>query len=224
MRAATEICAIAFDLDETLCPREQAFWCWVEAECVAVPDHTVDRARVAELDAHGRGPKSVLFDYLAEALSWREPDFASRQLRFIEGCAAALTPDPALLAMLARLGARYPLAVVSNGTGRAQRRKLDKLALGTQFDPVLISEEVGFKKPAREIFDRLLDAWRVPPETILFVGDHPEADVLAARAVGMTPVWISAGRAWPRAESPPISIGSVHQLESLLSSRSTSTA
>lgn len=41
----------------------------------------------------------------------------------------------------------------------------------------------------RAIFHRALDKLRVAPENALFVGDHPDNDILASRAVGMKAVW-----------------------------------
>jgi putative hydrolase of the HAD superfamily len=50
---------------------------------------------------------------------------------------------------------------------------------------LVISAEVGWRKPAPEFFAAVLDATRLPPERILFIGDDPENDLDGARAAGM---------------------------------------
>lgn len=209
---------IAFDLDDTLTQRSAAFSAFLEAECRAFPEHTLERAQVVDLDRGGYGPKEPLLDYLARSLGWRERDFASRHARFRAGVVAALEPDPALQALLARLHARYPLALISNGTSRMQRAKLEKLELSHFFSPVLISEEVGTKKPDRAIFARLLEAWPLAAQSIVFVGDHPTLDVLGARAAGLRPLWLAKGRPWPLEEAPPPAIARLAELEAALAS------
>ncbi|MCC0566490.1 HAD family hydrolase [Brevibacillus borstelensis] len=57
------------------------------------------------------------------------------------------------------------------------------------FDKALISEWEGLQKPDPAIFLRALAKLGVPAEDALFVGDHPENDVRASRAVGMKAVW-----------------------------------
>ena len=47
----------------------------------------------------------------------------------------------------------------------------------------------GIKKPNPQIFKRALDQLYVLPNQSVFVGDHPENDVKAARNVGMTGIW-----------------------------------
>lgn len=208
--------AIGFDLDQTLVPRERAFAGFLQAECANAAGRPLDLARVAALDLRGHGPKEPLLAYLAAALGWPERDHDARHRRFVAGMLAALQPDPRVTALLARLGARFPLALVSNGTSRAQRGKLAKLCLEPYFELVLISEEVGCKKPDPRMFTPLLAAWQLPAAEIAFVGDDPRKDVEGARGVGLTPIWIAEGRAWPLPSPAPSSLESVLALEALL--------
>jgi putative hydrolase of the HAD superfamily len=208
---------VAFDLDHTLIDRDAGFRAFIEAECRGFPEHTLDRARVAELDRGGYGPKVPLLDYLARNLGWTEFDFASRHARFSAGVVAAVEPDPALEALLTRISTRYALAVISNGSSRMQRGKLEKLGIMHVFSPVLISEEVGAKKPDCTIFARLLEAWPIDAQSIVFVGDHPQLDVVGARDAGLRSLWLSNGRPWPLKDAPPpATIGQLSELEAAL--------
>jgi putative hydrolase of the HAD superfamily len=214
-----EIQAIAFDLDNTLVARDRAFWTWIAEECRAAPCHGVDLGRVAELDQSGHGPKEALLAYLAESFTWPESDLAARHRRFVAGTLRGIEPDAAIASLLGRLRRRYRLAVVTNGTSQAQRGKLDRLGISGYFEHVLVSEEVGSKKPEPAIFQRLIEAWPLAPGAIAFVGDDVSKDVLGARAAGLVPVWISRDASWPPGSAPPLQIRDVLELEALLDAR-----
>lgn len=207
--------AIGFDLDHTLHRRDVTFARFLDEACKNLPPDAVDRAEVARLDDRGYGDKRALLAYLAPKLGWSETTYEARYERFVEANLAATQPDTGLLAMLKRLAARYRLGVVSNGRARYQRAKLARLELTPFFDPVVISEEVGDKKPARVTFAQLTHAWALPADTIAFLGDDPTRDVEGARSSGMQALWVSAGR-WPLDTPAPLSIPDVLALEALL--------
>jgi HAD superfamily hydrolase (TIGR01509 family) len=64
---------------------------------------------------------------------------------------------------------------------------LDHFKLSELFDKVLVSSEVGFKKPNPEIFKRAIEFSKLKPEEIIHVGDA-KADVKGALATGITPI------------------------------------
>lgn len=98
--------------------------------------------------------------------------------------------DDALPALEA-LRSRYRLALISNGLGRDQRLKLDRLGLHDYFEVCVISEEVGVTKPEPGIFAHTLEALGVTSEVALHAGDNPHHDVAGARAHGMRGVWVN---------------------------------
>jgi putative hydrolase of the HAD superfamily len=98
---------------------------------------------------------------------------------------AGMEPDPAMAGALARAraaGIRTGLLSNSWGDSGYERERFGEL-----FDAVVISAEVGLRKPDREIFLLAADRIGVPPEECVFVDDllH-NAD--GARAVGMEAV------------------------------------
>lgn len=66
---------------------------------------------------------------------------------------------------------------------------LSKLGLTHFFDSVVISAEVGIKKPDPRIFDSALAQTGMQPKEVVYVGDT-EDDTEAARAAGITPILI----------------------------------
>jgi FMN phosphatase YigB (HAD superfamily) len=59
-------------------------------------------------------------------------------------------------------------------------------------------------KPEPAIFHAALDKAEVAPGAAIHVGDHPDVDAAAARAVGITPVLIDRFRRLPPGAGPRI--------------------
>lgn len=107
--------------------------------------------------------------------------------------------------MLGALERRYRLGLLSNFTdGPAARRILDVVGLPRFFRTVLISGELGYRKPHPLTFEALVQALGVEPGEVLFVGDDPEADVHGALQAGLRPVLTTCARdaAIPSATTP----------------------
>jgi HAD superfamily hydrolase (TIGR01493 family) len=119
--------------------------------------------------------------------------------------ASTVDCPPEYLETLAWARGRYRVALVSNfDHGPTARRILDEQGLAPHFEAVLISAEVGWRKPKPEVFHRVLDQMGVAPERTIFVGDNAEIDVGGAKAVGMTTIWINrTGEAYPEGLPAP---------------------
>ena len=109
----------------------------------------------------------------------------------------------ALLEALRRRGLR--LALVSNTASPEWllRPVLERQGLIDRVDAVVLSSEVGKRKPHPAIFERALAEVGARPEEALFVGDRVEADVLGASRVGMKTVqalWFRADDVPPQVE------------------------
>lgn len=85
----------------------------------------------------------------------------------------------------------YRMAIVSNGCNQEQTAR--RLGIATYFHAIIGSAHVGFKKPAREIFDMALSRLGVGPEQAIMVGDNWEVDVRGAEAAGITGIHIIRG-------------------------------
>lgn len=67
---------------------------------------------------------------------------------------------------------------------------LHDLDLVTRFDFIAASARVGYEKPHAGIFEHALAQADVPAASVIHVGDHLDADVRGARAVGIEGVLI----------------------------------
>jgi len=84
------------------------------------------------------------------------------------------------------------LALLTNGNGRPQRRKIEKFGLGAFFDSILIEGEVGFGKPDRRIYEMALERLAVRPADVWMAGDNLEWDVAQPQKLGIFSIWINA--------------------------------
>lgn len=67
----------------------------------------------------------------------------------------------------------------------------DALGITKYFDRLVISGQVGYDKPRKEIFDIVKSFY--PDEKFIMVGDNPVADILGGNSAGMTTVLVHRG-------------------------------
>ncbi|MFP6655781.1 MAG: HAD family hydrolase [Myxococcota bacterium] len=104
-------------------------------------------------------------------------------------------------AVLASLALDYSLALCSNFShAPTVHAILEEAGFAEHLTTVLISDEVGIRKPRREIFDQLRESMGCDAREILHVGDHLQADVGGAAAVGIRTVWLTRCVRDPEAE------------------------
>jgi putative hydrolase of the HAD superfamily len=97
-------------------------------------------------------------------------------------------PFPDVLPTLRSLLERgKTLAVVSNWDP-ALSTLLAELGLAEFFTFILPSAEIGVEKPDARIFKLALQRLGLRPQEAVHIGDKYEADVVGARAVGITPI------------------------------------
>ena len=64
----------------------------------------------------------------------------------------------------------FEVGIITNGSTQRQKAKIINTNLNNYFDTIIISEEVGFSKPDKRIFELALNKLNVQSENILFVG------------------------------------------------------
>ena len=195
VRAAGEA-EIRYYVSHALRGRDHDSWLVLLRECAEIMG---DAAR-----AHGGVcdlPIETLMEILREAIRFR------------------LFPDTRdALEELHALG--VPLGVLSNWDYHLPHH-LEEIGLRHYFHFVQSSSQVGYEKPAPQLFAHGLELARtvVPnlaPGACLYVGDHYEKDVRGARSVGMRPIWIVRDeRALPPDDNVTI-IRSLREISSLI--------
>ena len=86
----------------------------------------------------------------------------------------------------------YRLAIISNfDYAPTARMLIEKFGFGELFESIIISEDVGWRKPKDIIFKRSLTELGIGASEALFTGDNYDADIIGASGVGMDGVWIN---------------------------------
>lgn len=99
---------------------------------------------------------------------------------------------PGTIEMLRALKDAYRLGLLSNFTHPpAIREIIDSLGLTPHFDVVLISGELGYRKPHPLVFRLLIEQLGVKRSQILYIGDDPEPDIVGAMRAGIRPLWFT---------------------------------
>ncbi|WP_449540488.1 HAD family hydrolase [Ferdinandcohnia sp. Marseille-Q9671] len=86
------------------------------------------------------------------------------------------------------------VAIITNGSTQRQKAKIMNTHLDGIFDTIIISEEVGFSKPDKRIFELALNKLNVQPETALFVGDDLEKDIGGCQNANIKGIWFNPNK------------------------------
>ena len=123
-------------------------------------------------------------------------------------------PDaPEAIFQLKKLG--YSIAIITNGATDHQKQKIKLCGIHNHIDFALISEEVGIRKPSKEIFEKAMSIAKVKPENTLMVGDSWDSDILGAQAAKIQPIWINRGR---HQNYSPLDVMEIKHIKQLLNS------
>lgn len=102
-----------------------------------------------------------------------------------------LQPDKKLAKVIHKLGKRYRLFIITNGSGKQVERKLAAIGLDYHdFDPRIYCYDLGWAKPEPAPFLCAIESLKLEPSEIVYVGDRVEIDIEGARAVGMRTILI----------------------------------
>lgn len=163
---------------------EALVWSWQEAERI----RAVDYREVGAPERFG-----LLFRRLELDPARIPPEALDALLETHARCLAQAAEFPsAHRDLVARLSPRYRLGIVSNfDYAPTARRILDRERIAGFFETVVVSADVGWRKPKATIFEAALSRLGIGPRDALFVGDRAEIDVLGAKQVGMAAAWLN---------------------------------
>lgn len=117
--------------------------------------------------------------------------------------ALCLECAPPVRGMLAHLKKQYRIGLVSNFDDTdTVYQVLKREGVAPYFDTVIISSEVGIRKPRPEIFLAACEKIGAAPAACLFIGDNFENDVIGAKQLGMDVAWVNPIGLPPPAEDP----------------------
>jgi HAD superfamily hydrolase (TIGR01662 family) len=101
--------------------------------------------------------------------------------------------DPEAIPLLEQLLlSGYRLGLISNASySRDVYMQLKTHQLLPYFEQILVSADVGYRKPHPLIFRKALNFFKVEANQAVMVGDTLNADIIGSRHVGMKNIWIA---------------------------------
>jgi putative hydrolase of the HAD superfamily len=220
-------CAVGFDIDHTLCidnKLERVAFLNLLGPIAAdggtvgsVEAETLDIDRLLTRSRNGECGIDEAVERFADTHGARTPgSYAALYRRIaLDLVDTFIVPDPAASATLAHLREEgVAVGLLSNGWNPLQAAKARRCGFVGQ---VLVSSDLGVRKPQREAFAALTDALGVDAGRCYYVGDDPYADVEGAARAGLLAVWLnSADRAYPAdLPSPPLVITRLQDIVAL---------
>lgn len=204
--------AILFDMDDTILAYSQNS----EQSWLAVSERFAERYSTHAPESVARAIKASSTEYwrdaerhrtgrlnmdmtrqqiIADTLTGLGIDDQSLALEMALAYAAhredAITPFPGALDTLRELRKHHVrLALLTNGSAIIQRRRIEKHALASYFDYILIEGEFGIGKPDRRVYLHALEQLGVAPSEAWMVGDNLEWEVALPQQLGMFAVWL----------------------------------
>jgi len=119
----------------------------------------------------------------------------SAEIRSLDESVRAWPPFPDTVPALRELQKRYKLAVISNIDDDlfAETRK----HLGVEFDGVITAEQARSYKPSTNNFQMALRRLELSPDRLLHAAQSRYHDVVPARSLGISTVWVNRKSARP---------------------------
>ncbi len=85
------------------------------------------------------------------------------------------------------------VALISNFThAPVIYKSLRKMGISEFFDVVVVSEEVGWRKPSAKIFQTALNKLQIESFDAVYIGDSPIEDIKGAKEVGLKTVFVAS--------------------------------
>jgi putative hydrolase of the HAD superfamily len=98
------------------------------------------------------------------------------------------------LEIISKIKSLFKIGIITNGLTMVQKSKICQTQLDKFFDIVIISDEVGVKKPDKRIFDIALQRLNVTPEKALYVGDNIVNDIMGCQNASIRGIWFNPKR------------------------------
>jgi HAD superfamily hydrolase (TIGR01509 family) len=93
--------------------------------------------------------------------------------------------------LLVEASAKMKVGLISNFThAPVIHKSLRKVGIHQYFNAIVVSDEVGCRKPCPDIFQEVLQRLQVKAEDAVFVGDSPIEDIKGAQKAGLKTVFV----------------------------------
>ncbi|RAN78430.1 HAD family hydrolase [Bacillus sp. SRB_331] len=213
-----------FDLDDTLLDRDKAvdnlFLLVLEKRYEDVSDtvknNMLQKFKEYDKREYGISDKTIVLESLFDefAPKYRLPRNYIQDF-WNENFPKCFSIDQNTILFLNHIKRHFKVGIITNGSTQRQKAKIMNTGLNEYFDTIIISEEVGFSKPDKRIFELALNKLNVQSEDVLFVGDDLEKDIAGCQNANIKGIWFNPHGIMNKTEIKPYS--EIDTFDSLLS-------
>jgi HAD superfamily hydrolase (TIGR01549 family) len=206
--------AILFDLDDTLFDRQRAQLMILDVIAREFYDVFASIDRQAMVDAFLESDRLTILEFYGDIYTIQNTRTRRAQVfldllgldgahadaiaeLYVEVYPRSDAPVDGAVAVVETLAPKFQLGIVSNGAPDVQYRKLETLGLRRWFDCVVLSEELGIRKPDPRVFWHATRLLNREPEECLYVGDSYAADVVGGKEASVQVCWFNPGGLHP---------------------------
>lgn len=202
--------ALLLDLDGTLLDHRAAAdtaiaaWCAtllpaerhptdLAARWAALEERHVSRAERGEISwqQQRRDRLRDLFVLLELEAAAQDEELDAHFAQFLTHYESSWTPyDDVAAAFASWQEAGVRKAVLTNGVGEQQWKKLRALAVDGDVEFVVALDDLGVGKPDPRVYAEACRRFGRPPDEVVYVGDDVARDAVGATAAGLTGVWL----------------------------------
>jgi putative hydrolase of the HAD superfamily len=194
------ISAVIFDLDDTLIDRRRTFSLYCEylidnflKNKISLNERENVLVLLKEMDKNGYESRDIFYKKIIDTwnLEYTVEDFEQDWIeRFDKYSVSAYR----LMDTLEYLNKKYKLAIITNGLSYMQNKKIDAVNIREYFEEIIISGDIGIRKPEKEIFLLCCNRLKVEPSEAVYIGDNYEIDVRGASNAGLNAIWINTDK------------------------------
>lgn len=98
---------------------------------------------------------------------------------------------PGVIDLIRKLKDSVKIGIVTNGMYDIQMEKVRICQLEDMLDFLILSDEIGARKPEKAIFEAALLKSESNPEEVVFIGDSWSSDVIGATNCGIKSIWLN---------------------------------
>jgi putative hydrolase of the HAD superfamily len=92
---------------------------------------------------------------------------------------------------LAYLADHYAIHILTNGFKAVQEGKVENCGLTPYVTNLITSDDAGFQKPDKRIFDYAFEIIGTSPKECLMIGDDEKTDIKGAQNAGVDYIWFN---------------------------------
>lgn len=83
--------------------------------------------------------------------------------------------------LLLYLSDKYKIFTASNGIFKMQENRLKKSNLDKYFDKIFVSDKIGYEKPDKKFFQKIMDLTKFSNDDLIMIGDSIKSDIIGAK-------------------------------------------